>query len=240
MAELTETISWVDGIYQLETSDPVMGGPGGISNRQANQLANRTAYLKQQAEQTGNALTQHATAANPHPQYAPLASPALTGVPTAPTASFGTTSTQIANMFALHAAKFSLSGVNSVTGSNTLTPAAAGSLVYMTGSSTFTTTLPPGDVVALGQTIQFVNYSTTSQTIATSGANIIYGGPIFRVACKHVAAARGWHQPRFQGEWRVGHFWRFKLDTVCHWAKFCLPDIVRHANSAHGCTGNQY
>ncbi|AJC66499.1 phage tail protein [Dickeya oryzae] len=96
MAELTEKTEWVDGIYQIETSDPVMGGPGGISNRQANQLANRTAYLKQQQEQTGNALTQHATAANPHPQYAPLASPALTGVPTAPTAAVGTNTTQLA------------------------------------------------------------------------------------------------------------------------------------------------
>ncbi|WP_050570966.1 MULTISPECIES: phage tail protein [Dickeya] len=106
-------------------------------------------------------------------------SAALTGVPTAPTASFGTTSTQIANMLAVHAAKASLSGVNSVTGSNTLTPAAAGSLVYMTGSTTFTTTLPAGDAVALGQTIQLVNYSTQPQTVATSGANIIYGGPVF-------------------------------------------------------------
>ncbi|MBP2848770.1 phage tail protein [Dickeya oryzae] len=96
MAELTEKTEWVDGIYQLETSDPVMGGPGGISNRQANQLANRTAYLKQQAEQTGNALAQHATAANPHPQYAPLASPVLTGTPTAPTAAAGSNTTQLA------------------------------------------------------------------------------------------------------------------------------------------------
>jgi phage-related tail fiber protein len=96
MAELTEKTEWVDGIYQLETSDPVMGGPGGISNRQANQLANRTSYLKQQQEQTGNALTQHATAANPHPQYAPLASPALTGTPTAPTAAAGSNTTQLA------------------------------------------------------------------------------------------------------------------------------------------------
>ncbi|MGM3168946.1 gp53-like domain-containing protein [Dickeya chrysanthemi] len=96
MAELTEKTEWVDGIYQLETSDPVMGGPGGISNRQANQLANRTAYLKQQQEQTGNALNQHATAANPHPQYAPLASPALTGVPTAPTAVKTDNSTKLA------------------------------------------------------------------------------------------------------------------------------------------------
>ncbi|AYC19807.1 hypothetical protein DZA65_02929 [Dickeya dianthicola] len=106
-------------------------------------------------------------------------SPALTGVPTAPTPAFGVDTTQISNMAALHAAKFSLTGVNSVTSTNTLTPAAAGSLVYMTGNVTFTTTLPPGNTVALGQTIHLINYSTTSQTIATSGANIIYGGPIF-------------------------------------------------------------
>ncbi|RNM01429.1 phage tail protein [Dickeya undicola] len=109
MAELTEKTEWVDGIYQLETSDPVMGGPGGISNRQANQLANRTAYLKQQQEQTGNALTQHATAANPHPQYAPIASPALTGVPTAPTAAAGTNSTQLATTAFVSAATANLS-----------------------------------------------------------------------------------------------------------------------------------
>ncbi|WP_459594329.1 phage tail protein [Dickeya ananatis] len=123
-------------------------------------------------------MAAHLAAINPHQQYAPLASPALTGVPMAPTASFGATSVQIANMLALHAAKFSLSGVSSVTGSNVLTAAAAGSMVYMTGGTTFTTTLPPGDVVALGQTITLVNYSTTPQKIATSGANIIYGGPI--------------------------------------------------------------
>ncbi|QOL13297.1 phage tail-collar fiber domain-containing protein [Dickeya dianthicola] len=123
-------------------------------------------------------MAAHLAAINPHPQYAPLASPALTGVPTAPTASFGATSAQIANMIALHAAKFSLSGVSSVTGSNVLTAAAAGSMVYMTGSATFTTMLPRGDAVALGQMIMLVNYSTTSQTITTSVANIIYGGPI--------------------------------------------------------------
>ena len=30
MANLTETNRWEAGIYQLETSDPVMGGPNGI------------------------------------------------------------------------------------------------------------------------------------------------------------------------------------------------------------------
>lgn len=47
MANLIEQAVWQEGIYQLETSDPVMGGPDGVDNRQAKQLANRTAYLKQ-------------------------------------------------------------------------------------------------------------------------------------------------------------------------------------------------
>lgn len=46
MANLPETPDYPAGVYQLETSDPVLGGPGGISNRQAEQLANRTAWLK--------------------------------------------------------------------------------------------------------------------------------------------------------------------------------------------------
>ncbi len=46
MANLQEVVSWDTGVYQLETSDPVLGGPGGTSNKQAQALANRTAYLK--------------------------------------------------------------------------------------------------------------------------------------------------------------------------------------------------
>ncbi|WP_205894606.1 hypothetical protein [Pseudomonas oryzihabitans] len=46
MANLTEQNQYEDGIYQIEKSDPVVGGADGISNRQANQLANRTRWLK--------------------------------------------------------------------------------------------------------------------------------------------------------------------------------------------------
>ena len=42
MANLTETNRWEAGIYQLETSDPVMGGPNGSDNRAPRELANRT------------------------------------------------------------------------------------------------------------------------------------------------------------------------------------------------------
>ncbi|MDY4378628.1 hypothetical protein SOV92_12430 [Pectobacterium brasiliense] len=96
MANLPEQKEWIDGIYQLETSDPVIGGPGGISNRQAEQLAKRTAYLKEQQEKTGADLLSHTKATDPHTQYAPKASPALTGTPTAPTAAAGVNNAQIA------------------------------------------------------------------------------------------------------------------------------------------------
>ena len=81
MANLPETPQWEDGIYQIEVSDPVLGGPDGISNRQAKQLAKRTSYLKQQVEKGGTDLAAHIAAADPHTQYAPKASPTFTGTP---------------------------------------------------------------------------------------------------------------------------------------------------------------
>ncbi|EJA4342547.1 phage tail protein, partial [Escherichia coli] len=85
MANLPETPQWEDGIYQIEVSDPVLGGPDGISNRQGKQLASRTLYLKQQVEKGGSDLAKHIAAADPHTQYAFKESPVFTGTPTAPT-----------------------------------------------------------------------------------------------------------------------------------------------------------
>lgn len=48
MAHLPETATWDDGVYQIETTDPVLGGPNGTSNAPLKNLANRTLYLKQQ------------------------------------------------------------------------------------------------------------------------------------------------------------------------------------------------
>ncbi len=83
MANLPETATWDAGVYQIETTDPVLGGPNGTSNAPLKNLANRTAYLKAQAD---------ALAAG----KAPLDSPALTGTPTAPTAAEGANTTQLA------------------------------------------------------------------------------------------------------------------------------------------------
>nr|DAS37511.1 MAG TPA: tail collar fiber protein [Caudoviricetes sp.] len=56
MANLQETARWETGIYQLETSDPVMGGADGIDNRQAKQLGNRTLWLKNELEQMARTI----------------------------------------------------------------------------------------------------------------------------------------------------------------------------------------
>ena len=61
MANLNETAKWEDGVYQIETSDPVLGGPGGIANKQAEQLSNRTSWLKQQTENIQSNLSDVAT-----------------------------------------------------------------------------------------------------------------------------------------------------------------------------------
>lgn len=79
MANLRETAEWVEGIYQIEKTDPVVGGEDGISNRQAKQLGNRTAYLKQEVA-----------------KRSPIHNPAFTGTPTAPTAAKSVNNQQIA------------------------------------------------------------------------------------------------------------------------------------------------
>ena len=86
MANLTEISNWEDGIYRIETSDPVLGGEEGIANKSIKQLANRTKYLKGQLDNINRERTGYAT----------KTSPAFIGVPTAPTAAASTNNAQIA------------------------------------------------------------------------------------------------------------------------------------------------
>ena len=73
MANLIETSGYEPGIYQLERTDPVVGGQGGTSNIQAQQLANRTAWLRQRLEalesDLADTLATHRQEDDPHPQY---------------------------------------------------------------------------------------------------------------------------------------------------------------------------
>lgn len=86
MGKITEQQQWEEDIYLIEKQDKVLGGELGVINVQAKQLANRTKYLKGQVDGINRDRT----------GYAPVASPAFTGIPTAPTASQNTNNTQIA------------------------------------------------------------------------------------------------------------------------------------------------
>lgn len=46
MANVTETATYDAGVYQLEITDPLEGGPGGVLNKAIKNLANRTKWLK--------------------------------------------------------------------------------------------------------------------------------------------------------------------------------------------------
>lgn len=83
MAYLVETASYDTGVYQLETTDPVAGGPSGVANSPLKNLANRTAYLKAHVDALENSR-------------APKDSPTFTGTPSGPTAAAGTNTTQFA------------------------------------------------------------------------------------------------------------------------------------------------
>lgn len=86
MGKITEQPQWEDDVYLIEKQDKVLGGELGVINIQAKQLANRTKYLKDQVDGINRDST----------GYAPKASPAFTGIPTAPTANQNTNNTQIA------------------------------------------------------------------------------------------------------------------------------------------------
>lgn len=64
MANLVETARWEAGIYQFETSDPVMGGPNGIDNRPTRELANRTLWLKTELAKAVESIGSNKTAAD--------------------------------------------------------------------------------------------------------------------------------------------------------------------------------
>ena len=51
MANLPESNTFPAGVYQIELTDPVVGGVDGVSNAQARQLANRTRWLKNVADE---------------------------------------------------------------------------------------------------------------------------------------------------------------------------------------------
>lgn len=80
MAFQPETPTWEVGIYQFETTDYVEGGLGGIDNQPLLQLANRTAYLKQETGSISDDVTALKTSKHQGVRNTVLTGRALNGV----------------------------------------------------------------------------------------------------------------------------------------------------------------
>lgn len=61
MAVITENPVWESSIRLIDPNDPVQGGAGGVDNVPHEQLANRTAYLKQEVEGIKGVTTEPVT-----------------------------------------------------------------------------------------------------------------------------------------------------------------------------------
>ena len=87
MANQPETPNFDEGVYQIETTDPVQGGAGGIDNKALLALSNRTRWLRQHVDALEEAIT----------KKAPLASPEFAGTPRAPTQNPTVSGTEMVN-----------------------------------------------------------------------------------------------------------------------------------------------
>lgn len=165
MANLPESSTFDAGVYQLETTDPVIGGPSGISNTPLKNLANRTLWLK-------NAIASLTTAIAD--TYAPKASPAFTGNPTAPTPAQFDNDTSLATTEFVRRALGSNASTTSYSANATLTAADVGKLVVCSASGGFTLTLPAASAVQDGGAIEIFNGAGSAITVQRAGTNTIW------------------------------------------------------------------
>lgn len=64
MANIAEVSEFTADVYQIEITDPLEGGPGGVMNAQAQALANRTLFLNDENQLRKNEINDLETLAN--------------------------------------------------------------------------------------------------------------------------------------------------------------------------------
>lgn len=175
MANLTESQTYDAGVYQLETTDPVVGGPDGISNAPLKNLANRTAYLKKHVDDIESG-------AFALPGYAKLDSPGFTGNPTAPNQAAGDNDTSVANTAFVQTAVAGVLSKSVAGGSNvSLTAVEAGyATLIFTGTLTanINVIVPPAAGRWIVRNATSGAFSLTVKTSAGTGVLIPQGKSI--------------------------------------------------------------
>jgi hypothetical protein len=154
MADLVENSEFPEGVYQIETTDPVIGGApnvgtgAGMSNIPHLLLANRTRWLKNAFDSVIAGLTDFVT----RPQFESTQRPATTEF----------VRREIGN----------LRGQVSLTSSTTLTSAHTGMRVLLQTNGTIT--LPLLSTVPAGTVFLLIAGAGYTPTIQASGADVIF------------------------------------------------------------------
>lgn len=160
MTNLPETSNFDAGVYEIQTTDPVIGGPSGISNAAAQNLANRTRWLYNTVQSILVSLA----------SFAGLNSPAFTGSPTTTLAGAADNSGSIANTAWVNRANAGVATVNVAAGGTiTLTAAQYGfGIIELVG------TLAANATVVVPATGKWIigNYTSGSFTCAIKGAGL--------------------------------------------------------------------
>ncbi|WP_420235121.1 phage tail protein [Pseudomonas sp. ABY48] len=107
--------------------------------------------------------------------FAPLNSPALLGVPTAPTATVSTNNQQLATTAFVQRALGNHTSVGGLAASTVLTAAAFGQTFIINSVNSINITLPLASTGFNGGTITFTNVSTGSATLILQGTDYVAG-----------------------------------------------------------------
>ena len=127
--------------------------------------------LRELADAIGDDPNFATTMVNALALKAPLASPVLSGTPTAPTPSQFDTSTKIATMAALQRQGMQSADALLATGNMTLTAADSGKTVVGGSASAFLITLPLANSVPRGARLEFINMNAGAMTVQRQGAS---------------------------------------------------------------------
>lgn len=205
MADLVEEEKWEPGVYQLEETDPVVGGENGVDNLQAKQLGNRTQYLLGKLKQAISATLPVKVTGNVHDGF----------------------SISINSASSSAAGVVKLSDSISSTSSSTAASSAAVKKAYDNSSGlvgnviTWLLDSPPDKYIELnGATLSRTAYSELFAVIGTKyGAGD--GVTTFKVPDFRGEFLRGWDNGRGVDVWRVFGSWQAdELKSHTHIAKY--------------------
>lgn len=171
MAALPETETYESEVYQIEITDAVIGGPNGLSNTQAKQLANRTKWLKANFD----AIIAGTVAAGKAAKLSVARTISMTGVFTGSTSFDGSGNVSIETSVADGAIGIpKVSGLQSALDSKADVSVLSGGFVKPTTGALFSKvnaysiSIPIGTKVLVGTTLVTVS-ATVTLSLDTSG-----------------------------------------------------------------------